>query len=178
MRTHRSVATLALFAALALAPNEGRAGNIPLEEPAPRRSAPPSDALHVVWSVLAYLPNRLFDLTDIVRLQVRAGPGWAVSARATGGLPFFLGGYKATWIGLPGPRGRASVPLPVGLASQTGFSFGPAVAGGSNVPHYGVGEFGAGVQLYMLGFDAGFDVVELADFFAGIAGVDFAHDDF
>lgn len=177
MRTHRSVAMLALFGALALAPHSVRAGNIPLEEPPPRRSSPASNALDVVWSVLAYLPNRVFDLTDVVRLQVRAGPGWAVSARATGGLPFFLGGYKATWIGLPGPRGRASVPFPVGLASQTGFSFGPA-ASGSHAPHYGVGEFGAGTQFYMLGFDAGFDVVELADFFAGFAAVDFAHDDF
>jgi hypothetical protein len=30
----------------------------------------------------------------------------------------------------------------------------------------------------MLGFDVGFDVVELADFFAGFACVDLEHDDF
>jgi len=33
-------------------------------------------------------------------------------------------------------------------------------------------------HLYMLGFDVGFDAFELADFFAGFAGVDLAHDDY
>lgn len=178
MRSHRSAAAVVLFAALALAPQASRAGNIPLEEPPKRRSSPASSALDTVWAVLVYLPNRVIDLTDVVRLQVRAGPGWAVSARATRALPVFLGGYKATWVGLPGPRGRASVPIPVGISSQTGFNLGPALASGSQAPNYGLGEFGAGVQLYILGFDAGFDVVELADFFAGFACVDFAHDDF
>jgi hypothetical protein len=177
MRAHRSASALLLFAALALAPHAGRAGNIPLEEPPPSRSSA-SSGLHIAWVALMYLPNRIFDLTDIVRLQVRAGPGWALGARATRAFPVFLGDYKATWIGLPGPRGRASIPLPVGLESQQGVSFGPALASGSQAPHYGTGEFGAGVHIYVLGVDAGFDVVELADFFAGFACVDFAHDDF
>jgi hypothetical protein len=178
MRWHRSAAGLLLFATLALAPLASRAGNIPLEEPPKRKSSPASNALDVVWAVLAYLPNRVFDLTDVVRFQVRAGPGWALSARATRALPIFMGDYKTTWIGLPGPRGRPSVPLPVGLSSQSGFSFGPGLASGSQAPNYGTGEIGAGVQLYMIGFDVGIDPVELADFFAGFAGVDFQHDDF
>jgi len=179
MRAHRSAAGAVLLTALLLAPQAARAGNIPLEEPPPaRRSSPASSALELVWAVLVYLPNRVFDLTDIVRLQVRAGPGWALGARATRAFPVFIGDYKATWIGLPGPRGRATVPLPAGLAAQSGFSFGPALASGSQAPSYGMGEFGAGAHLYVLGFEAGFDVVELADFFAGFACVDFAHDDF
>ena len=177
MRAHRSVAALSLFAALALAAHPARAGKIPLEEPPPAKKSAHSP-LDVAWKVLAYLPNRVFDLTDIVRVQVRAGPGWAVSARATRWMPLFIGGYQATWLGLPGPRGRASVPIPFGIASQTGFSFGPAQSSDSQMPNYGAGEFGAGGQLYMLGFDVGFDVVELADFFAGFACVDLSHDDF
>jgi hypothetical protein len=178
MRAHRSTAALVLFTALALTPLASRAGNIPLEEPAKRRSSPASSVLDVAWAVLAYLPNRVFDLTDVVRLQVRAGPGWALSARATRTLPLFIGGYKATWIGLPGPRGRAAIPFPAGISSQSGFNLGPTLSSSSQSPYYGAGEFGAGVQLYFLGFDAGFDVVELADFFAGFACVDLSHDDF
>ncbi|MFI5317541.1 MAG: hypothetical protein ACHQ6T_17705 [Myxococcota bacterium] len=154
-----------------------RAGNIPLEEPPPAKRTSVS-AAHVAWMVLMYLPNRVFDLTDIVRVQVRAGPGWAFGVRATRALPLFIGGYDGTWLGMPGPRGRASVPLPFGTASQSGFSLGPANSGGSQAPYYGAGEFGAGAHLYMLGFDFGFDVYELADFFAGFACVDIAHDDF
>lgn len=168
---------LALFALLAVT-GPARAGDIPLEEPPPRRESPASHTLGVAWKVLMYLPNRVCDLTDVVRVQVRAGPGWALSARATRVLPLFIGGYDTTWLGLPGARGRASIPLPAGVSSQTGFAFGPMGSGGSQAPYYGKGEIGAGVQLYMLGFDVGFDVYELADLFAGFALVDFAHDDF
>jgi hypothetical protein len=171
----RFIAGLALCAALA---SPARAGNIPLEEPPPRRESPAASPVRVAWKVLVYLPNRLFDLSDVVRLQVRAGPGWAVSARATRFMPLFLGGYNTTWLGMPGPRGRASIPLPFGISSQTGFAFGPALSGNRQAPYYGTGEIGAGAQLYMLGFDAGFDVVELADLFAGFALVDFKGDDF
>jgi len=180
MRRHASPAALVLLALLALSPRGAQAGNIPLDEPAKPKTPPPATTspLHIGWKVLTYLPNRLFDLTDIVRLRVRAGPGWAVGARATRFLPFFAGGYTATWIGAPGPRGRPSIPLPFGIESETGFSFGPADGGGSQGPYYGSGEFGAGFHVYALGVDAGFDPVELADFFAGFVLIDFSHDDF
>ena len=168
---------LALCAVLALT-SAARAGNIPLEEPRKPRESPAPHPLGMVWKVLLYLPNRVFDLTDVVRLQVRAGPGWAVGARVTRALPVFVGGYNATWIGMPGPRGHATIPLPAGISSQTGFALGPAFSSGRQAPYYGTGEIGAGAQLYMLGFDAGFDVVELVDLFAGFALIDFEHDDF
>ena len=143
------------------------------------KATAPVSAVSVTKKVLLYLPNRLFDLTDIVRLRVRAGPGWAVGARVTRYAPFFMGDYETTWIGMPGPRGRASVPLPVGIDVARGIGFGPVgVGGGSEAPDYGAGEIGAVVHVYMLGFDVGFDPVELVDFFAGFAGYDVSHDDF
>jgi hypothetical protein len=178
MRAHRCLSALVLFAALSLAPLGARAGNIPLEEPPPPPKETSRSPLSVAWAIFAYLPNRIFDLTDIVRVQVRAGPGWALGVRATRVLPIFVGSYTASWIGLPGPRGRASIPLPFGVTSRSGFDFGPATSGGSQSPNYGPGEIGAGAHLYMLGFDVGFDVVELGDFFAGFACIDFLHDDF
>jgi hypothetical protein len=106
-KKHRCAA-LALAGALSLAPvllpSAARAGDIPLHEPVPpppkpghARSAERStDAGKIAWTALMYLPNRIFDLTDIVRVQVRAGPGWAVSARATRYLPLFMGDYTAS----------------------------------------------------------------------------------
>lgn len=129
--------------------------------------------------MVAYLPNRLFDLCDVVRLHVRVGTGWAASARVTRYLPLFVGDYGALWVGLAGPRGRARVPWPVGTESQSGIEAGPAAAGSrAHSPVYGVGEVGAGGMLYIVGGDVGVDVYELADFLAGFALVDFAHDDF
>ena len=89
-----------------------------------------------------------------------------------------MGDYDATWIGLPGPRLRPKLPLPFGIASQTGLAFGPATSGDGSGPEYGKGEIGAVAHVYMLGFDVGFDVYEVADFFAGFALVDLSHDDY
>lgn len=179
MRRHRSV-FIALCLGLASA---AHAGNIPLDEPSKPAPKPSSRQARsrdsIAWKVFTYLPDRLFDLTDVVRMQVRAGPGWALSVRATRLMPVFMGDYKATWIGLPGPRGRPRIPVPVGIDAQRGVGFGPTLVGGdSEGPQYGTGEIGAGVQIYMLGFDVGFDLYELADFFAGIGGADLSHDDF
>jgi len=41
-----------------------------------------------------------------------------------------------------------------------------------------IAGIGAGVQIYMIGAEAGVDLYEIADFFAGFALVDFARDDF
>jgi hypothetical protein len=143
--------------------------------PPPPRDAPRS----TTWTVVAYLPNRLFDLCDLVRLRVRVGNGWAAGARVTRYLPVFVGDYGALWVGLAGPRGRATVPWPMGTESQSGFEAGPTGAGSrEHSPVYGAGEIGAGGMLYIVGADVGVDPYELADFLAGFALIDFAHDDF
>ncbi len=145
--------------------------------PEPVAMSPPSRS--VAWTAIAYLPNRVFDLCDVVRLRLRIGTGWAAGARVTRALPVFVGDYGALWIGVAGPRGRASVPWPVGTESQSGFEAGPAAAGSrAHSPVYGVGEIGAGGMVYLIGADLGVDPYELADFVAGFALVDFAHDDF
>lgn len=138
-----------------------------------------SSAGEVTWTVLLYLPNRLFDLSDIVRLKARVGTGFAAGARITRHVPVFVGDYGALWVGLPGPRGRAKLPLPIGAESQAGFEAGPmAVGARANSPTYGVGEIGGGGMLWLVGADIGVDVYELADFAAGFALVDFAKDDY
>jgi len=146
--------------------------------PAPK-PAPSASPTSVAWKVVAYLPNRVFDLCDVVRLRARVGDGWAAGARVTRWGGVFAGSYEALWLGVPGPRGRPSVPLPIGWEGKGGVDLGPmAMSSQAHAPQYGVGEIGAGVQLYVVGAEAGFDVYELADFLAGFAGIDFAGDDF
>ncbi len=171
MREQRIRARACVFAAIALLlPDSART-----EEAAKTQSA----SGDVAWRVAAYLPNRLFDLCDVVRLHARVGTGFAAGARVTRYVPAFIGDYGALWVGLPGPRGRAKLPLPVGTESQGGVEAGPALAGsGSHAPVYGVGEVGAGGMVYIVGVDVGVDLYEVADFLAGFALVDFARDDF
>ncbi len=169
---------------LALAPPAFAGEPVPAPAPAPpaapkparERSPSPSE---IAWTALAYLPNRLFDLCDVVRLRARFGDGWAAGARVTRWGAVFAGTYEALWVGLPGPRGRSSLPLPFGLEGKTGVDAGPImISSSSQAPLYGVGEIGAGVHVYMIGAEAGVDLYEIADFFAGFALVDLARDDF
>ncbi|MGH7290869.1 MAG: hypothetical protein ACREJT_06640 [Myxococcota bacterium] len=133
----------------------------------------------VARAVLLYLPNRLFDVCDIVRLHARVGTGFSVGARVTRYAPVFIGDYRAVWVGLPGPRLHPAVPLPVGVEGQKGLHVGPLRTSSVwRTPEYGVGEVGAGTMLYAVGFEVGVDPYELADFLAGFVGIDFAHDDF
>jgi hypothetical protein len=170
VREHRIRACACALAASALL----LTGPARAEEAAPERTTG-----DLAWAVAAYLPNRLFDLCDVVRLHARIGTGFAAGARVTRYLPVFLGDYRAVWVGLPGPRGRAKLPLPAGSEGQKGLEVGPANAGsGSKAPAYGVGEVGAGVMIYFAGVEVGVDVYEIADLLAGFATIDFAHDDF
>jgi hypothetical protein len=174
VRTERiRVCVAVLGAAALLLAHAARAEG---EPPAP----PPSRSTgEVAWAVLAYLPNRAFDLSDIVRLHARVGTGFGVGARVTQFLPVFAGDYRAFWVGLPGPRGRPKLPIPVGLEGQKGVQVGPLRTSTIwRTPEYGVGEVGGGVMVYALGVEIGLDPYELGDFLAGFATVDFARDDF
>ena len=130
--------------------------------------------------ILFYLPNRVFDLLDLIRLRVRVGPGIAVSARATEGVDVGLGSYASIFAGLPGPRSSVRVPLPVGLESYSGIALGPGKAQIENdyLPGYSTTEFGASVQALLVGLDVGVDPFEAVDLLAGFFLVDLRGDDF
>jgi hypothetical protein len=130
--------------------------------------------------VALYLPNRVLDLTDLVRARLRVGPGLAISARATRPASAFAGAYGALYAGLPGPRGRKLPRLPIGLESQAGaqVSYADLAPDFGVGPDYGSTEFGVGVQLFLLGADVGADPGELFDFVVGFFGFDPKEDDF
>lgn len=129
--------------------------------------------------VALYIPNRVFDLLDIVRARVRVGPGVAVGLRATELADLFLGTYGSVWAGIHGPRGDATIPWPVGFESKSGLEASVAdmtVEGGIG-PDYGDTEFGISLHALLVGIDVGLDPLELVDFPLGFFGIDIEDDD-
>lgn len=176
----RALGPALLLAALALPlPAAGVPAEAQAEAPeaaGPEGSGAGRSALH---HVLLYLPNRVFDALDVVRARVRVGPGLALDARATRAVALFLGSYGTVYAGLPGPRGEARVPLPVGIETDAGIQAGLAKArtGDALGPGYGPAEIGVGVQAALVGIDLGVEPLELLDLVTGLVFVDLRGDD-
>ena len=126
-----------------------------------------------------YIPNRILDVFDILRLRVRVGPGVAVDARATKVASAFVGSYASVYVGLPGPRNRPLPKLPVGLESRNGVqaSVVDATVSGGLDPDYGPAEIGFGAQLAIVGFDVGVEPLEILDLLAGLFFINLTNDD-
>ncbi len=129
--------------------------------------------------IVAYVPNRVLDALDVVRLRARVGPGFAVGVRATELADVYVGSYAALYLGLPGPRGRRVPKLPVGFENDHGVevSVVDASSGFGFGPGYGATEFGAGFQAAILGIDLGIDPFEILDLAAGLVLLDPRGDD-
>ncbi len=134
----------------------------------------------IASQILLYIPNRIFDVFDIVRVRARVGPGVAAGVRVTKYLQAYLGAYGAIYGGLPGPRMRTTPRSPIGLETNTGITLSvlDATIDGGFGPNYSPSEIGAGVQIGILGVDIGIDPVEILDLFAGIFTLDIRDDDF
>ncbi|MEA2101122.1 MAG: hypothetical protein U9P80_00910 [Thermodesulfobacteriota bacterium] len=133
-------------------------------------------AVHIV---LAYIPNRILDALDTVRIRARIGPGFAVGVRATEAADLFAGTYTTVYAGLPGPRGRTIPRSPIGIESRTGIeaSVVDVSTGLGFAPKYGKTEVGLGFQTFIAGLDIGVDPLEIVDFGLGIFCIDIKHDD-
>jgi hypothetical protein len=130
--------------------------------------------------IALYLPNRVFDVLDLVRARVRIGSGLAVSGRATHPASVFVGSYSSIYVGLAGPRGRPEVPWPFGVDSQTGIQISVAdrTMDTDYTPRYSSTEIGAGFQLFFLGVDVGLDPYELLDLLTGFFLIELREDDY
>ena len=131
--------------------------------------------------ILMYIPNRIFDVLDIVRARVRIGPGLSVGARVTSIVTIFVGGHSTAYVGLPGPRGKPVVSLPFGLEDNSGPSLAPTKESKEETekrPYYGPTEIGAEAQAVIVGVNVGVEPLEALDFLAGIIFVDLKGDDF
>lgn len=131
--------------------------------------------------ILMYIPNRIFDLLDIVRARVRLGPGISVGARVTSIATVFVGGHSTAYVGVPGPRGKPEIPLPFGLEDSAGPMLAPAKESDEEAarhPYYGPMEIGAEAQVAIVGFSVGVEPLEALDFLAGIFFIDLKGDDY
>jgi len=146
------------------------------EQPGTEKSAR-SEQKSTKHPILFYIPNRIFDLLDIVRLRVRVGPGISAGVRATKPVSAFVGFHSAIFAGLPGPRGKAEIPLPVGLEMRGGVQASVADAAPGNI-YYGPLEVGAEVQPLIVGINIGIEPFEILDFVAGFFFIDLQDDDF
>jgi hypothetical protein len=127
--------------------------------------------------IVLYIPNRVFDLLDIVRLRVRVGPGISAGVRATKFASAFAGGHSSVFAGLPGPRGSAKLPLPVGFEVRGGVQVSLIDLSDSKT-YYDPLEIGLEVQPVIVGCNIGIGVLELLDFATGIFMIDLQDDDF
>ena len=149
------------------------------EETQPAESEEESEP-GVAHRILTYVPCRIFDVLDVVRMRARVGPGVALDIRATQYVDLFLGSYGTLYVGLPGPRGRKVPKSPIWFETRTGVevSVADATAELGAGPDYSTGEFGLGFQAAIIGFDFGVDPVEMLDLVGGILLFDFLDDDF
>jgi hypothetical protein len=133
----------------------------------------------LVFGAVRYVPNRVFDALDLVRLRVRIGPGRGATLRAGDRLELLRGSYRTVYAGLPGPRRSRFPRLPVGLDFRhpPDPEAPPPEPGGWSDPGYGRGECAAGFQLGFLGLELGVDVLQILDFGVGLIGLDPADDD-
>lgn len=129
--------------------------------------------------LLFYIPNRILDVFDFLRLRLRVGPGIAVGARVTKPLSFFIGGYGSVFVGLPGPRMEPVIKLPIGFENYggIGISFLETTDDGRFSPNYSPTEIGASLQLLIVGTDIGVDPVEILDLATGFIFIDIRGDD-
>jgi len=129
--------------------------------------------------LLFYIPNRVFDVLDIVRLRVRVGPGVAARVRATEALDVGLGSYAALFAGIPGPRNEPELPLPIGFESYAGIEIGAdAEVASPSSPDYSITEIGVSIHALLVGLDIGVDPIEVLDVVTGLALIDLRGDDF
>lgn len=123
-------------------------------------------------AIVLYIPNRMLDLIDVVKADVGIGPATGVVLRGT---KFVQAGLRAV---APfslrlGARGRY---LPLWLESSSEIGVSPAFRQSSDRV-VGAGEFGAGVDLLLVGAYLGVDFLELGDFILGLFTIDLKEDD-
>jgi hypothetical protein len=131
--------------------------------------------------ILMYIPNRIFDVLDIVRARVRIGPGLSVGARVASIVTVFVGGHSTAYVGLPGPRGKPAVSLPFGLEDSSGPALAPTretKEEAAKHPYYGPMEIGAEAQAAIVGINVGVEPLEALDLLAGILFIDLKGDDY
>lgn len=134
---------------------------------------PEETATPLILSLLSWVPDRIADAWDILRVDAGVGPGLGVTVRAT---RFFQASYREFEPGSlrVGALGRR-VPVMWEDSSEHGVApldFAPSAQ--RDICTY---EIGAGIELFAVGAYIGFCPEEAVDFLAGLFFLDTEEDD-
>jgi hypothetical protein len=140
-------------------------------------TAPRQAEAGVIKGIVLYLPNRIFDMLDIVRLRLRVGPGLSAGASATELADVFVGAHTTIYAGLRGSRGKPEIPWPFGIENRAGAEVSVVDATAKNVYNDPLG-FGVEAQLGIIGFNVAIEVYDILDLFTGFFLIDIAKDDY
>ena len=172
--------------ALCLTLGSGLASLASAEEPAQTETSagkaePAKESKSFGHRLLFWIPNRVFDVLDIVRLRVRVGPGISAGVRVTELADVTIGAHATLYAGIHGPRSQPEIPWPIGPETLATVEVSVLEAGndeGRFGPQYGPAEVGLGTQLGIIGFDVGVEPYDVLDLAAGIFTFDPKGDDF
>ncbi|MBL8767123.1 MAG: hypothetical protein JNL94_07160 [Planctomycetes bacterium] len=131
-------------------------------------------------AIVLWLPNRVFDLLDVVRLRLRVGPGLGAGVRVTELADVNLGAWSTLFVGIPGPRGEPEINWPFGFETLAGAELSVvdvSTEDDDHAPRYGPAEVGLGIHLAILGLDIGVEPWEAVDFIVGLVFFDPVGDD-
>jgi len=129
----------------------------------------------VGWTILMYLPNRVFDLFDVVRFGVDVGPGIGGQLKATDAAQLQFVSRASVGAGLQGLRH-----LPVQASNESGAGVGPI----DLTPTAGFNWFESPTDVrvfahaLLVGAHVAIDPVEIADFVTGLVLIDIRDDDY
>ncbi len=149
---------------------------------------------------LLWLPDRLLDLLDIVSFDVHFGPGAFADVHVTRALQV-AGGFRATGgLGIHDQRSigmKSQADAGLTLIALGTYTYGATLVGtsgthGSTDSWSGLHQpssplyqelrdywaLGASATAVFIGAEADFHPLQLADFLAGLVGIDFLNDDF
>ena len=149
-----------------------------------QRGAQPHLAMGItemVRPIVFYIPNRIFDLLDILRLRVRVGPGLSAGARATQFADVFVGSHATVYAGLRGSRGKkGGIAWPFGIEDHGGVkvSVVDLTNNGPFAPVVDPLELGLEAQAGLIGIYPALELYEVLDFVTGFLFLDIQRDDF
>ncbi len=135
----------------------------------------------IVQPIVFYIPNRIFDLLDILRLRVRVGPGLSAGARATELADVFVGAHTTMYVGLRGSRGKkGGIPWPFGIENHRGLEVSviDITNQDSCAPVVDPLELSFDVQAGIVGIYPALELYEVLDFVTGFIFLDIRGDDF
>lgn len=142
-------------------------------KPAPRPGPSRASAGRPFWkSALLYIPNRVLDFVDIFRFDIGVGPSAGAVLRLSkdGQLGYRRQLPGSVHVGLRGRR----VPFFLETHDESGVGTRFRQTPDRQVQP---AEFGAGIDVLLVGVYAGVDLGAVGDFCLGIFGVDLADDD-